>query len=150
MEQAQPVTPEFRLDSRKPNPEFPVWLVPGRVLLQSDREMEVVKGRRNHIVREERLEFNPVDAQTWAIETGDRVEVQTADTRLEGVAWLADSVPSGVVATTGLFGQLAIDLQASEEWDPASKVPGLQIVPAAVVKVGGSAGPEDSDGESPD
>jgi predicted molibdopterin-dependent oxidoreductase YjgC len=154
MEKAQPVTPEFRLGELDPNPEFPVWLVPGRVLLQADREIEVVKGRRNQIVREERLELNPVDARSWAIEAGDRVEVQTASTRLEGVAWLADSVPSGVVSLTGLFGQLAVDLQSSEEWDPASRVPGLHIVPAALVRLGGageSSGPADTrDPENPD
>ena len=110
------------------------------MLLQADRDIEVVKGRRNHIVRDERIEMNPVDAQSWAIEAGDRVELRTAGTRLEGVAWLGDSVPEGAVATTGLFGQLAVDLQSSEEWDPASKVPGLHVAPASVVKVGG---PED-------
>ena len=156
LEKAQPATPEFRLDTRGPSLDYPLWLVPGRVLLQADREMEVVKGRRNKIVRKERMELNPADARSWAIEAGDRVEVQTAGARLEGVAWLTDSVPAGVVATTGLFGQLAVDLQSSEEWDPASRVPGLQIVPAAVVKVGEPAGqrgpthPENSDGESGD
>ncbi len=134
---AQPVTPEFRLDGREAGPEFPLWLVPGRVLLQADRDIEVVKGRRNQIVRDERVEMNPADAQSWAIAAGDRVELRTAGMRLEGVAWLGDSVPAGSVATTGLFGQLAVDLQSSEEWDPASKVPGLHVVPASVVKVGG-------------
>ena len=114
---------------------------PGRVLLQTEREIEVVKGRRNHIVREEFLELNPGDAQSWAIEAGDRLEVQTAGTRLEGVARLADSVPAGVVSITGLFGQLAVDLQSSEEWDPASRVPGLHIVPAAVLNLSEPSGP---------
>ena len=154
LEKAQPVTPEFSLGERESNPEFPVWLVPGRVLLQAEREMEVVKGRRNQIIREERLELNPVDARSWAIEAGDRVEVQTAGTRLEGVAWLVDSVPSGVVSITGLFGQLAVDLQSSEEWDPASRVPGLHIVAAALVNLGGpgeSAGlVETVDSDEPD
>ncbi|PKB64845.1 MAG: hypothetical protein BZY80_01885 [SAR202 cluster bacterium Io17-Chloro-G2] len=148
LEKAQPVTPEFRLDGRQPSLEFPVWLVPGRVLLQADREIEVVKGRRNQIVREERLELNPADAHSWAIEAGDRLEVQTAGPRLEGVAWLTDSVPAGVIATTGLFGQLAVDLQSSEEWDPASRVPGLRIVPAALVKAGGPSEPVEPDNSS--
>ena len=155
LEKAQPVTPQFRLEAREADPEFPVWLVPGRVLLQADREMEVVKGRRNQIVRKERLEFNPSDAEGWSIEAGDLVEIRSAGSRLEGLAWLDGSVPSGVVATTGLFGQLAVDLQSSEEWDPASRVAGLQIVPAAVVKLSGSGDsndPNDSndEGESPE
>ena len=139
LEKAQLITPEFRLGERQGVPEFPAWLVPGRVLLQTEREMEVVKGQRNSIVREERIELNPKDAQVWAISAGDRVQVQTSSNLMYGIAWLDESVPSGVVATTGLFGQLASDLQSSVEWDPASRLPGLQIVPAAVAKVAAPA-----------
>ena len=99
----------------------------------------MVKGQRNSIVREERIELNPTDAQVWAISAGDRVQVQTSSNLMYGIAWLDESVPSGVVATTGLFGQLASDLQSSVEWDPASRLPGLQIVPAAVAKVAAPA-----------
>jgi hypothetical protein len=49
-------------------------------------------------------------------------------------------VPPGVVAVTALFGQLAVDLQTSEELDPMSKVPGLDILPARLSKVQMPAG----------
>ena len=131
---AEPVTPEFRAAERTIDPEFPAWLVPGRVLLQRQQEMQVIKGKRNHIEREEWLELNPADAADWSISEGDTVEVQTQDHRLAGLARLVESVPPGVIATTALFGQLAIDLQESEEADPASKVLGLDISPARLLK----------------
>ena len=96
----------------------------------------MIKGKRNHIEREEWVELNPADADNWAIQDGDDVEIQTRQTRLVGVARLVDSVPPGVVATTNIFGQLAVDMQESAEPDPASNVPGLHIAPARVVKVG--------------
>ena len=132
---ADPITPEFRVAQVQPDPEFPVWLVPGRVLLQRETGMEVVKGKRNQIIREDWVELNPDDAASLSIVQGDPVEVLTRSHRLAAMARLVESLPSGVVATTNLFGQLAVDLQASEELDPASKVPGLEITAAKVVKV---------------
>ena len=84
------------------------------------------------------MELNSSDAAAWAIVDGDEVEVHTQGGNLTGQARLVDSVPSGVVAVTSLFGQLAVDLQDSQDPDPASKVPGLDICPARVVKVGAS------------
>ena len=136
---ADPVTPEFRVAHAQPDPEFPMWLVPGRVLLQREHQMQVVKGRRNQIIREDWVELNPDDAAAWSIAQGDPVEVLTRGHRSEAMARLVESVPSGVVATTNLFGQLAVDLQADGEMDPVSKVPGLAITAARVIKVGAHA-----------
>ena len=133
--QARPITPEFRSGATELDPENPLWLVPGRVLMQRERDIEVVKGKRNHIVREERIELNPEDAKTRSIGEGDRVQVLTTGQQLDGAAHLAPTVPPGVVAVTALFGQLAEDLQASEDWNPASRVPGLDISPANLMKL---------------
>jgi predicted molibdopterin-dependent oxidoreductase YjgC len=129
-------TPEFRAAESRADSEFPVWFVPGRVLLQAEREIEVVKARRNRIVRDELVELNPGDAGACAIGEDEEVAVYTKDHRVLGRARLVASVPPGVVAVTFLFGQLAADLEASEDMDPMSKVPGLDICPARVVKVG--------------
>jgi predicted molibdopterin-dependent oxidoreductase YjgC len=129
-------TPEFRAAESPADSGFPVWFVPGRVLLQAEREIEVVKARRNRIVREELVELNPIDAGAWAIDEGEEVAVYTRDHRVLGRARLVASVPPGVIAVTFLFGQLAADLEASEDMDPMSKVPGLDICPARVLKVG--------------
>ena len=131
------ITPQFRAAPEPADGEYPAKLVPGRVLLQGDRDTQVEEAAgANRIVREELVELNPADAAAWAIAAGDRVEVQTSRSALTGLARLDAGIPAGVVAVTGLFGQLAVDLQASKEPDPASHAPGLDIVPARVVKAG--------------
>ena len=132
---AEIVTPRLRDEVRRDNPEYPLWFVPGRVLLQQEREMSIVKGKRNRIEREEWVELNPQDAAAWGIAEGDKVAVETAEGRLPGVARFADSIPLGVVASTALFGQLAIEMQASDRPDPAARLPGLDIQPARLLKV---------------
>ena len=133
---ADPATPEFRAAEPADDSEHPFLLVPGRVLQQNHRDMEIIKGKRNRIKRQEWVELNASDAAAWSIGEGDEVEVLTQRGDLTGQARLVDSVPSGVVAVTSIFGQLAVDFQDSQDPDPASNVPGLDIRPAKVVKAG--------------
>ena len=133
---AEVETPQFDSASAPSDPEFPALLVPGRVLQQLGRELTVVKGKRNQIDREDLLELNPVDANTWQIGDGDSVEVLGAGYRLTGLAHIDESVPPGVIAVTSLFGQLVSDLEASEEMVPAARLPGLNIRPAKILKTG--------------
>ncbi|MCI0863965.1 MAG: molybdopterin-dependent oxidoreductase, partial [Chloroflexi bacterium] len=134
---AEPITPAFvSADAEDgPDTDFPLWFVPGRVLLQQERVINIVKGRRNTIERDEFVEFNPADAASLSIQEGGKVVVETAAGRLAGLARINEAVPVGVVASTSLFGQLAIDLQISEEMEPASRVPGLDIHRARVSKI---------------
>ena len=136
MEKAEVETPQFRTADIPSDPEYPMWFVPGRVLMQPHRQAQVIRGRRNQIVREEWVEMNPADAAGWEIAEGDSVEVHTPGRRLKGRARLSESMLTGVVAATTLFGQLAVDLQSSEELDPASRVAGLDICRARVMKLG--------------
>ena len=131
---AVPLTPSFYASPPQPPEGFPLWFAPGRVLLQQHREMEVVKGKRNRIKREEWVEVNPDDAATLGIAEGDKVAVETEDQLLPGVARFNPDVPRGVVASTALFGQLAIDMQASEEFEPASMLEGLVVRPARLTE----------------
>ncbi len=133
---AELVTPEFRVTGTVDDEQFPVWFVPGRVLLQQDRSMEIVKGKRNRIQREEWVEINPADGTDWGFVEGAKVTVETGGHQVPGVVRFSQSVPRGVAASTALFGQLAIDMQGSEEFDPASRVPGLEIERARLIKAG--------------
>ena len=114
--------------------EFPMWFAPGRVLLQQHREMEIIKGKRNRIQREEWVEVNPEDAASMDVAEGDKVAIQTAEAVVPGVARFNPNVPRGVVASTSLFGQLVIDMQASEEFDPAALIGRLDVCPARLVR----------------
>ena len=131
---AEPLTPAFNLPAPETSPEYPLWFAPGRVLLQQHREMEIVKGKRNQIRREEWVEINPADATANGVAEGDKVSVETAEGLLPGVARFNSQLPQGVVGTTGLFGQLAIEMEASQEPNPAAMLPGLEVRPAKLVK----------------
>ena len=61
--------------------------------------------------------------------------VETPRHRLTGVASIDTRIPIGIVATTTLFGQLAIELQMSEDINPMARVPGLDVEPCAVVSL---------------
>jgi formate dehydrogenase major subunit len=137
---ANTITPEFRAPEPHADSEFPAWFVPGRVLLQVDRETQIEKGKLNQIHSEEWVQVHPSFAEGLSITEGDNVEVETPRGRVLGVAKLDESVPPGVIAVTALFGQLAVGLHSSEEPDPMSKVPGLDILPARLSKVPMPAG----------
>jgi formate dehydrogenase major subunit len=128
------LTPSFFGLPPTPPTEYPLWFAPGRVLLQQHREMEVVRGKRNRIMREEWVEVNPGDAAGMGLSEGDKVAVQMDDGQVPGVARFNPQLPRGTVASTALFGQLAIDMQASEEFDPAPMLQGLEVRPARLAK----------------
>ena len=133
-EKAEVETPQFRVAESWVDPEYPALLAPGRVLQQLEREFEVVKGKQNKIVREDLVELNSGDAAAWDIQDGDEVEVLTSGRRIAGRAVTMDSLPPGMIAVTSLFGQMVLELQASEEAIPAARLPGLRISPARIVK----------------
>jgi len=135
LQRAEPITPAFVSAENGEDTDFPLWFVPGRVLLQQERDINIVKGRANTIQRDELVELNPADASAMAIEDGGKVVVEMPIGRLSGLVHVNEAVPVGVVASTSLFGQLAVDLQSSEEMEPATKVPGLDIRRARVNKV---------------
>ena len=129
------LAPDFRAVEARQDAEYPFLLVPGRVLLQSQRELEIVNGRANSIQREEVVEISSADAESLGIQEGDPVEVRTSSGLLQGRSTIREDLQSGIVSSTALFGQLAVDLQASDEPDPMSRVPGLNITPAMVKAV---------------
>ena len=131
---AEPITPSFVSDEDEGDADFPLWFVPGRVLLQQERKIKIVEGRQNTIERDELVELNPRDAASLSIEDGNKVVVDMGIGKLVGLAHINEKIPVGVIASTALFGQFAVDLQASEETEPASRVPGLDICRARVGK----------------
>jgi formate dehydrogenase major subunit len=122
--------PEPHLDA-----EYSGWYVPGRVLLQAERENRVVPGKLNRLVREDLVYLHPVYAGNENIEDGDPVTVETPWGTWTGLARLDESIPTGVFSVTTLFGQLAVDLQSSDEKDPMARAPGLEVLPARIARV---------------
>ena len=139
IEKANLVAPEFRVLDGEADAEYPVWLAPGRVLLQRDRGNRVEQQqetRRNNIVRDEYVELNASDAERWQVGEGESVRVECPGQELNGIVQLNPLLPTGVIAFTGLFGQLAVKLENSAVSNPMSSVPGLDLARARVVKAG--------------
>ena len=114
---------------------FPLLLVPGRVLLQSERDMEIEEGRQNRVVRAELVQISQADAESLGLSHGDAVEVVTADRRMAALAQVSPEVADGVIYHTGLFGQLMTELQASDDPRAVASAPGLQIVSARIERL---------------
>ena len=113
---------------------FPLMLAHGRVLLEPGRKPNVkVEGKRNRVEREERFVLNPTDAAAARLSEGDAAAVTTADgAERRGVVALSDAVPRGVVSLTTLFGELAVEVDASDRPDPMNHIPRLNAVPARI------------------
>ena len=93
------------------------------------------------------IELHQEDARELGVGDGERVEVIHPRGALSGVARLNGPL-KGVVSTTGLFGELILDLESSDLPDPMLRTPGLPMLPARVTKpaaaAAGLAGSRDS------
>jgi len=115
--------------------EYPLLLLPGRVLHQPHRGAEIqVAGHKSYIGRDELLEIHPSDAADLGIGDGDWVEVISPGTRMRLRAQLTERALRGAVSATLLFGGLASRLESSEDPDPFSRVPGLKVLPVRLEK----------------
>ncbi len=126
---------EFSIQAEAGPEEFPLALVPGRVLLQSERDIEVEEGRRNRIIRDESVEVSEADADALGLSEGDVVEVVTAENRMAARVRVSGGLKGGVVYHTGLFGQLMTELQSSDDPRAVALAPRLDIVPARLEKL---------------
>ncbi len=136
---AEPGAPRFRCVDWPTVEEFPALLAPGRVLLQRERDAVIESGDLNRIIRDEQVQINPADADAWSIPEGEPVIVTTRGSRITGIATPDPAMPRGVVGVTTLFGQLAIELQVSEDINPMARVPGLQVEPCRVESISNSS-----------
>jgi predicted molibdopterin-dependent oxidoreductase YjgC len=111
------------------DPEYPMLLATGRVLLQSDRHLDIVSEHgRNKVRRQEIVEVHADDAERLGVGDGDLVDLVGKDRRVRGVVHV-NGVQPGLVATTELFGALAAVLDASGAPDPMLVAERLPLVP---------------------
>ena len=112
--------------------DYPFLLARGRLLHQPERESGVrMVESRYAVEREVEIELHQDDAERLGISEGEWIEVAHAGGALSGVARLGGPL-RGVVNTTSLFGELILELEASESPDPMLKTPGLPLLPARV------------------
>ena len=113
-----------------------LMLAHGRVLSQPERPVGVLRhGDMNYLDRVEEVKIHRDDARALSISRGDSVEIKDEDgsSVASGVAALSSPQP-GLVSITTLFGQVASEMQDSENPDPSPRIPGLPLRPVRVVK----------------
>jgi predicted molibdopterin-dependent oxidoreductase YjgC len=124
----------LRSTARRVDSEYPFLLARGRVLHQPNIDAGVhLVDTRHSMDRETQIELHEEDARELGIAIGERVEVVHPRGALSGVARLNGPL-KGVVSTTGLFGELILDLESSDLPDPMFRTPGLPMLPARVAK----------------
>ena len=120
-------------ESNLTSKEFPLIFVPGRTLRLDEDQTEVDRsGTHNTVNRTEFIDMNPVDAKQLDLKAGDEVNVAYNGHSLDATLRLMDSIHTGTISSTSLFGELAVELDASSEFDVMNKVPGLVVAPAKV------------------
>jgi predicted molibdopterin-dependent oxidoreductase YjgC len=119
-------------------PDYPLLFLPGRVLQQPQRGIEIeVIGEKNHIQRDEILQLHPSDAASLGIGEGEWVEAISARERVRAKAHISEATTPKTVSATFLFGELAARLEESDDPDPMSKVPTLDMAPVRVAQAEG-------------
>ena len=133
-QRAQIIVSKFECTSGLESSDYSFLFVPGRVLLQPDREMNVVRGKKNKIDRQEIIEIHHKDAEMLSIVEGDSVEVQVNGATVRGQARFREGIQRGIISSTFLFGQLMVEVEANTDPDPMRQVKGLAVMPARLVK----------------
>ena len=111
-------------------------LAHGRVLSQPDRPVGVKRnGQMNYLDRVEEVGIHREDASALSISRGDFVEIrdESGSTVASGVAALNSPQP-GLISITTLFGEVASEMQDSENPDPSPRIAGLPLRSVRVVK----------------
>ena len=115
--------------------EHPFILARGRVLNQPERQIAIESvDDRNQVRRDDVIEMTAGDAASANVADGDWVDVTFDGGSIQGVV-KTTGVQNGVLSVTTLFGQLILDVEASDSPDPMLKVPGLPLVAASIAKV---------------
>jgi len=110
-------------------------LAEGRVLLQSERPLELVKNnKRNEISREEILEMHPLDAKGLNLKDGDLVEIEGDTIKLKLKVHI-NGIQQGLISTTELFGSYAGRLDLTSDPDPVLNSKNLSLIPVKLKTV---------------
>jgi len=117
--------------------DSPLILVPGRVLIQAGREVEVTEvDGANRISRTEPIMLNPIDAERLKVTDQQAITLITSSGReIAGVATVSQEALTGVASLTTLFGVLAADVQASDRPDPMNHIARLRAGPVQIKSV---------------
>ena len=118
------------------NGNLGLLLLQGRVLNQTEREVEIIeKGTENIINRMKIIKMHPKDAKDLNLNEGDLVRVTDEKSKSFDAKLEADFHLQGTVSYTSLFGEMVTDVsQSKDDWAP--NIPDLDFKVVKVKKIG--------------
>lgn len=108
--------------------EFPYILTTNRVLEHYNAGTMTRRTGNNEIITEDILMINPIDAKENDIESGDRIEMESARGKVEIKAFVTDEVKPGILSTTFHFPELMLNIVTSSISDEIAKCPEYKVV----------------------
>jgi len=126
----------LKLSPKPTNKEYPFLFIPGRVLAQWERDVEVIRiDGVNHIQREELLEVNPIDALDLTLNQGDPVEINGKGWHMSAAVFITERSYPGSVSMTTLFGEVATKAHLDTAKNARLDIHGLYIESVSVRKI---------------
>jgi formate dehydrogenase alpha subunit len=110
-----------------PDAEFPLILDTGRRLYHYHTGAMSRKGMLGQQMSSDYLEVNPIDAERFDIQNGDRIRVMSRRGSMEIIAQISDVVPPGVVFASFHFAESPTNMLTNPKFDPIAKIPELKV-----------------------
>tara|TARA_B100000686_G_scaffold51341_1_gene55163 strand:- start:20188 stop:23049 length:2862 start_codon:yes stop_codon:yes gene_type:complete len=123
------------------HPDYPMMLAHGRVLIQPSQMPQVIVGPKgnNMIERQEHFQINPLDGISLNLEDGQSTMIEAIDGSLkQGIITYEKSIPEGVISLTTLFGELAVEVDSSDNPDAVNDIKRLNATPSKIYATDGA------------
>lgn len=127
---------EYKPLAELPDEEYPLILTTERSLYHSHTGTLTrrIKGI-NEIIKEERLEINPKDAETLGISQGEWVKVSSRRGEVKVKTLITEASPPGVVSLTFHFKETPTNALTNLATDPIAKIPEMKVCAVKIEKL---------------
>jgi len=125
---------EKELSSIDYEAEYPLTFAPGRVLLDLDRDAQIIiEKSKNKITRSNIIEISTEDAEISNITEGDEIKLVGDEFELSGKAHI-NGLQRGIVSSTSLFGNLIEQIASSNDPNKISNMEKLSLRKVKIVR----------------
>ena len=119
---------EYLPPAELPDEEYPLILSTGRVLYHyhTGTMTRLAEGPSERCP-ESLIEINPLDAQAYGIESGQKVRVTSRRGTVEATAQVTEKSPAGTILMNFHFREVAVNLLTNAALDPVGKIPEYKV-----------------------
>lgn len=119
---------EYQPPAEQTDEEYPLILTTGRKLWHyhtgtMTRRSEGLDWK----LPEERIEINPIEAQKYCLQSGDKIILSSRRGSIEAIVEVTDRVRPGLVFGSFHFKEAAINKLTNPAYDPKAKIPELKV-----------------------